>query len=145
MQDPTNVTIVARVIQMAIAPVFLLTGIGSLLGVLSGRLSRVVDRYRVLESLLGSDEKANAKLNTEMSMLLRRARFVHWAVMLCTVSALFICMVIAFMFIASEIGIDPSRAVSSMFIGAMCSLILGLLCLLREVTLATGSISNPRK
>ena len=137
MQSAADVTTVAHVIQLAVAPVFLLTGVGAILAVITNRLARIVDRSRVLSN--SSDQKQSAQ-KEEMAMLARRARWVHWAVSLCTMSALFICIVIAALFVGSEIGMDPSRAVSLLFISAMLTLISGLLCFLREISLATGSI-----
>ena len=133
---------VARVIQQAVAPVFLLTGIGAMLSVITNRIARIVDRSRVLRN--SSDPKLPAQME-EMAMLSRRVRWVHWAVSLCTMSALFICIVIAALFVGSEIGIDPSRAVSLFFISAMLALISGLLCFLREIYLATGNIEMKTK
>jgi hypothetical protein len=137
MQSTADVTTVAHVIQLAVAPVFLLTGVGAILGVITNRLARIVDRTRVLNN--SSDQMQSAQ-KEEMAMLSRRARWVHWAVSLCTMSALFICIVIAALFVGSEMGIDPSRAVSLLFISAMLSLISGLLCFLREISLSTGNI-----
>lgn len=137
MQNPSDVTNVAHVIQLAVAPVFLLTGVGAILNVITSRLARIVDRSRVLSS---SADQKHAAQREEMAMLARRARWVHWAVSLCTMSALLICIVIAALFVGSEISIDPSRAVSLLFILAMLTLISGLLCFLREVFLATGNI-----
>ena len=142
MQSAADVTIVAHVIQLAVAPVFLLTGVGAILAVITNRLARIVDRSRVLSN--SSDQKPSAQ-KEEMAMLARRARWVHWAVSLCTMSALFICIVIAALFVGSEIGMDPSRAVSLLFISAMLTLISGLLCFLREISLATGSIGIQKK
>ena len=133
---------VARVIQQAVAPVFLLTGIGAMLSVITNRIARIVDRSRVLRN--SSDPKLPAQME-EMAMLSRRVRWVHWAVSLCTMSALFICIVIAALFVGSEIGFDPSRAVSLFFISAMLTLISGLLCFLREIYLATGNIEMKTK
>jgi hypothetical protein len=142
MQSAADVTTVAHVIQLAVAPVFLLTGVGAILAVITNRLARIVDRSRVLGN--SSDQKQSAQ-KEEMAMLARRARWVHWAVSLCTMSALFICIVIAALFVGSEIGMDPSRAVSLLFISAMLTLISGLLCFLREISLATGSIGIRKK
>jgi Protein of unknown function (DUF2721) len=142
MQSAADVTTVAHVIQLAVAPVFLLTGVGAILAVITNRLARIVDRSRVLSN--SSDQKQSAQ-KEEMVMLARRARWVHWAVSLCTMSALFICIVIAALFVGSEIGMDPSRAVSLLFISAMLTLISGLLCFLREISLATGSIGIQKK
>jgi len=135
MQNATDVTTVAHVIQLAVAPVFLLTGIGAILNVITTRLARIVDRTRVLS---GSTDLKHAA--QEMAMLRLRSRWVHWAVSLCTIAALLICIVIAALFVGSEISIDPSRAVALLFISAMLSLITGLLCFLREVFLATGGL-----
>ena len=137
MQNPAEFMTVARVIQQAVAPVFLLTGIGAMLSVITNRIARIVDRSRVLRN--SSDPKLPAQME-EMAMLSRRVRWVHWAVSLCTMSALFICIVIAALFVGSEIGIDPSRAVSLFFISAMLALISGLLCFLREIYLATQNL-----
>lgn len=142
MQSAADVTTVAHVIQLAVAPVFLLTGVGAILAVITNRLARIVDRSRVLSN--SSDQKQSAQ-KEEMAMLARRARWVHWAVSLCTMSALFICIVIAALFVGSEIGMDPSRAVSLLFISAMLTLISGLLCFLREIFLATGNIGMQKK
>jgi hypothetical protein len=142
MQSAADVTTVAHVIQLAVAPVFLLTGVGAILAVITNRLARIVDRSRVLSN--SSDQKQPAQ-KEEMAMLSRRARWVHWAVSLCTMSALFICIVIAALFVGSEIGMDPSRAVSLLFISAMLTLISGLLCFLREIFLATGNLGVRKK
>jgi hypothetical protein len=142
MQNAVEISAVAHVIQLAVAPVFLLTGIGAILAVITNRIARIVDRSRTLSN--SSDQIQSAHKN-EMVMLSRRARWVHWAVSLCTLSALFICIVIAALFVGSETGIDPSRAVSLLFISAMLALILGLLCFLREIYLATGYIEMRHK
>ncbi|MFZ2854167.1 MAG: DUF2721 domain-containing protein [Rhodocyclaceae bacterium] len=141
-----GISTVAHVIQLAVAPVFLLTGVGAILAVLINRLARVVDRFRVLESkskspAIESGESGEASLQqTEMGILSRRARLIHWAISLCTICALFICLVIAVLFVGSMIGADLSAAIALLFIAAMLALIAGLLSFLREIALATGSI-----
>jgi hypothetical protein len=142
MQGTNDVTTVAHVIQLAVAPVFLLTGIGAILNVITTRLARIVDRSRALNSFADQENPAR---NEEMAMLARRERWVHWAVNFCTLSALLICIVIAALFIGSEISLDPSPAVALLFISAMLTLISGLLCFLREVFLATKGMAVARK
>jgi hypothetical protein len=51
-QAESQVTAIAHVIQLAVAPVFLLTGVGAVLAVLTQRLARIIDRARVLEERL---------------------------------------------------------------------------------------------
>ncbi|HEX5127730.1 MAG TPA: DUF2721 domain-containing protein, partial [Rhodocyclaceae bacterium] len=125
MEPVAEITSVARVIQTAIAPVFLLTGIGAILGVMANRLSRIVDRFRALENMESRERSAH---NDEMMTLARRARWIHAAVTLGTCAALFICVVIAVLFISAQIGADPARVVALLFIMAMLALISGLLC-----------------
>jgi len=142
MDALANIPTVAHVIQQAVAPVFLLTGVGAILNVITSRLARIVDRSRTLNN---SNDQNRSAQKDEMAMLARRARWVHWAVSLCTMSALFICIVIAALFVGSETGMDPSRAVSLLFISAMLTLISGLLCFLREIFLATGNLGMRKK
>jgi Protein of unknown function (DUF2721) len=138
MESPADIINLAHAIQQAVAPVFLLTGVGAILNVLSGRLSRVVDRFRALDKIEG-DERV--KYTTEIASLLHRARWINWAISLCTLCALFICIVIAALFIGSGLGKDPSIMIAGFFIIAMLSLTVALLCFLREIALARGSIS----
>lgn len=137
MQGVADVTSVAHVIQLAVAPVFLLTGVGAILNVITNRLARIVDRSRVLSN---PDTQTSPAQQAEMAMLVQRVRWVYWAISLCTMSALLVCIVIAALFVGSVTGFEPSRTVSLLFISAMLTLISGLLCLLREIFLATGSI-----
>jgi hypothetical protein len=141
MEHTAEIITVAQVIQQAVAPVFLLTGVGAILGVLSTRLARVIDRFRILDEIAEEDGAVHA---VEMRTLIRRSRWIHWAISLCTLCALLICVVIAALFIGSEFGKDPSRTISVFFIAAMLALIAGLLCFLREIALATGIINFDR-
>jgi hypothetical protein len=134
-----NLTTISQVIQQAVAPVFLLTGIGAILSVLAMRLGRVVDRYRVL---MERDGHTPQHLK-EIRILSKRAVWVHWSITLCTVSALLVAMVIGALFIGYERERDPSHIVSPMFIFAMISLIIGLVCFLREIYLSTHTIELP--
>ena len=141
MQALPGITNIAHVIQLAVAPVFLLTGVGAILSVLVNRLGRVVDRFRVLESIQPTaGDTANASVAAEMEVLERRARMVHWAIGFCTSSALLVCMVIATLFVGSITGIETPGIIATLFIAAMLALVVGLLCFLREIALAKGSI-----
>jgi hypothetical protein len=141
MQIFSGITDVAHVIQLAVAPVFLLTGVGAILSVLVNRLGRVVDRFRSLErSLSEVVESAQDSFRLEMDILSRRARMIHWAIGLCTGCALLVCVVIATLFIGSITRVEMPGIIASLFILAMLSLVAGLLCFLREIALATGGI-----
>lgn len=139
MSNAVDISSVAHVIQLAVAPVFLLTGIGAILSVLSGRLGRVIDRYRVLQQMVGEERAAH---QGEMENLLSRSRWIHWPITLCTVCALLVCIVISALFVGSELDKDPSALIAVLFTGAMLALIAGLVCFLREIAIATGVIAQ---
>jgi hypothetical protein len=135
---------VAQVIQLAVAPVFLLTGVGALLGVLANRLARVIDRFHVLEKGLASEMPSTERSSTLATVisLSRRARLIHWAITLCTACDLLVCLVVAALFVGSELQVDLSSTIAGLFIAAMLALIAGLGCFLREITLATSVIEG---
>ena len=104
MHELTNVSGVAHVIQLSVAPVFLLTGVGAILGVLVNRLGRVIDRFRALERHAEPEDAA-----PEMRRLSRRARMIHWAIGLCTSCALLVCIVIASLFGKNMVRADVTE------------------------------------
>ncbi len=146
MEPVSSITSVSHVIQLAIAPVFLLSAVGAILAVLINRLGRIVDRYRFLEKRgPKAEDGAGFVAGIEMVILSRRARLIHWAISLCTVGALFICLVVATLFISSMLHVEVSQTIALMFVVAMLALIAGLLLFLREIALATGSIDENKR
>ena len=141
MLPATDITGIAHVIQLAVAPVFLLTGVAGLLSLLVNRLGRVVDRFRTLDGRLTElQDEARQSAESEMAVLGRRTWFIHRAIALCTGGALLICMVIATLFVGSLARLEVSMIIASLFILAMASLVVGLLFFLREIQLSTGYI-----
>ncbi len=141
MPQDLAVTTVAHVIQLAVAPVFLLTSIGAVLAVLTNRLSRVVDRARILEELVSKCSPAEQPtLHAELATLSRRASLVNRAITLCTMTALLVCAVIAILFLGASLSFNTSIPVSFLFVAAMLTFFSGLLYFLREVMVATASL-----
>ncbi len=101
---------IAHLIQLSIAPVFLLTGVGTLLNVLSGRLARIIDRARVLEQRLDTPHPLHADaIGNELHVLERRGRLIYHAIKLSTISALLVCFVIAALFVSLTCSQAPVR------------------------------------
>jgi hypothetical protein len=137
---------VAHIIQLAIAPVFLLAGIGAILNVLAQRLARVVDRARHLEAEFGSlDEGARTRAAAELCILDSRMTVVNLAISLCTASALFVCLVVGILFVADFAEIAFARPIALLFILAMLLLIAGLILFLWEIRLAMRSLRVRRE
>ena len=125
MREIVNISGVAHAIQLAIAPVFLLTAVGSLLGVITNRLARVIDRARMLEAKLEATAPEHAPaIRSHLKVLSRRARYINIAITACTVAALLVCAVIAILFFGSYIDFDSRTAVSLSFILAMLALMI---------------------
>jgi hypothetical protein len=132
---------VAHAVQLAVAPVFLLSGIGAILAVMTNRLGRVIDRARLLEERLeGASAESLATLRTDLAVLSRRAKLIGRAITLCTMTALLVCIVIAVLFLSAFLRFDASIPVALLFIAAMLCFFLGLLWFLREIYLATKSL-----
>jgi hypothetical protein len=132
---------IAQNIQLAVAPVFLLTGIGSILNVLAGRVSRIVDRARSLERDFHSFEAdVRADARRELVILDKRMKTVNRAIILCTLSGLFVCIVVALLFVGELYPMRWTQAVALLFIAAMGLLIAGLVLFLQEVQLALRSV-----
>lgn len=134
------VTGIAHAIQLAVAPVFLLTGIGALLNVLSSRLGRIIDRARVLENRVTGNLPHRDTVEQELRILSRRARLINRAIGLSTGCALLICTLIAAMFLATFASFNVSIVIALLFVLAMLALIVALFSFLREVYLATANL-----
>jgi hypothetical protein len=130
---------IARAIQLALGPVFLLTGIAGLLNVMSGRLSRIIDRGRVLieeDNILVSDDL----IKIELKQLERRRRWTSIAITMCTVSALLICLVIVALFQEVLFNFSLDWIIGGLFTVATLALVVGLAYFLREVHMASRTV-----
>lgn len=132
---------IGHIIQLATAPVFLLTGVGTNMLVLTNRLARIIDRTRVLEERLVEGaptitDKARAGAFDELDVLFRRAK-INRAIFLSTFCALLICLVVAVLFVADALDLRLVTPIAGLFVLALVSLTGSFIILLREVMLAT--------
>lgn len=134
---PSDTLEVSAAIRDAVAPVFLLTGIGSFLGVIVNRLGRAIDRARYLNAL---NQEQRKRFLDELEIIGRRTTWMRWSVGLFIFAGLCISLSIALIFIGVATKINLSDFVLSTFITAMFSLIFGILCFLREIILATREV-----
>ena len=138
--EPAN-TVISHAIQLAIAPVFLLTGIAGLLGVMANRLARVIDRARYFEGAWDSlDERIREATRVELRYLERRRRLASWSINFCTAAALVVCLVIVALFVEEFFAVNVRWVAGVLFVLALMCLIGGLFTFLREVYLATHSV-----
>ena len=140
MFPQTNINDITHVIQLAIAPVFLLTAVGTIIGVMVNRLARIVDRIRVLEDMLrdGNPEQLKREQD-ELELLARRLRLIYLAVTCAVLCALFVGLLIAVAFVDAFMSINLAKLVGVLFALAMLSFITSLTVFLREIFLAVVS------
>ena len=132
---------VSKIIQLSIAPVFLLTGVGTQLVVLTNRLARIIDRSRILEAKLTADMHPHS---IELDELYSRSHLINRAITLATFCALFICLVIATLFLEDAMGLTLSKLIATMFVLGILSLTGSLVYFLREIFVATRTLERDR-
>ena len=133
---------IGHIIQLAIAPVFLLSGVCTNLIVLTNRLARIIDRSRVLEDRLDiaySDHYLN-----ELDVLYRRSNLINLSITLSTACGLLICLVIAMLFLGDITNISLDKYIAGMFVASVICLIGSFVFLLREIFIASRSMRAHR-
>jgi small-conductance mechanosensitive channel len=131
---------IVHLIQSAVAPVFLLSGIAGTLGVLTNRLSRVIDRARTLEERLESRPGDARHIHEQLIGLARRARYIYTAITLCAISALMVALVVMTLFANAFFTAGFAATVAVLFVSAMLFLTAAFIAFLIEVRLATASL-----
>jgi Protein of unknown function (DUF2721) len=136
-----NLVDVRHAIELALAPVFLLTGIAAMLGVMAGRLARIIDRGRHLtEHSRESSPADEDALSRALAGLEYRRHLASSAIMACTLSAFLVCMVIAALFLEALSGLELKWFIGVAFTASTLALITGLGYFLREVLLASKTV-----
>lgn len=137
----TEISLLAQIIQLSIAPVFLLTAIGAFLSAITTRLGRVIDRARVLESIIASDgAEDNVIAINELVGLDRRMLLANRAVGLSIGSALTVCALITVLFISAVSPIHLDQIVPILFILALLLLTAALTAFLMEIRISIRTV-----
>ena len=136
-----SVNTVADVVRIAIAPVFLLSGIAAFVNVCTARLSRIVDRSRHIEpKLLASRGHEHDRWLGELHVLDRRMRLVSWAISLSVLSAVLICAVVVLLFGATITRLHVATAIALLFIGSMVAIGVGFAVFLVETRVGSRAV-----
>ncbi|MET0535635.1 MAG: DUF2721 domain-containing protein [Steroidobacter sp.] len=132
----------AQVIQLAIGPVFLLTAVAATLNVLATRIGRIIDRARVMEDRLETaGPEQSEELHQRLRVLSKRATLMNRAIGLSVMSGLLVSLVVAALFLSNSLRINLAAPITITFVVALLSLAAGLVYFLREVILATSSLT----
>jgi hypothetical protein len=137
----TSPTQVAHTIQLAVAPIFLLAGVGAFLNVCAGRLSRIVDRARVLEPLiLQSRGQEHDRLVADIRIIDRRMELVSRAIFLAVLSAILTCAVVVLLFATGLTGLSFGTPIAILFIASMVAIGAGFFVFLIETRLGARAV-----
>jgi hypothetical protein len=142
----SNLDTVTHGIQLAVAPVFLLTAVAAMIGSVAGRLARIIDRARVLETRIDNspDENPMTVEFTELGHLRTRGRLVNICIALLTFCAILIGLTIMALFLGETIEIQIFRVVTVLFLTGVTCFLLALMCFLAE-TLIASQVLNFRR
>lgn len=141
-----NLTVVISVLQTALTPAFLLVAVGSLLNVLTGRLSRIVDRSRDLQQLHGVTEgAAHQRVVSELRIIEKRMRVVGSSILFAVLSAITVCIMIALLFLMGLTKFSAPWIAVSVFMLSLALLATCLLQFVHEIRLATHAIHVPEE
>ena len=131
---------IAHLIQSSVAPVFLLSGVATTLGVLTNRLGRIMDRARLLESQLAANAARAAELQDDLRVLARRARYINVAISLSTIAALLVALVVVTLFANAFLGSELALLIALLFVGAMVCLSAAYVVFFVEVRIAVAAL-----
>lgn len=137
---------VISVLQTALTPAFLLVAVGSLLNVLTGRLSRIVDRARELQALHSdADGEELIRLVKELRISNSRMKAVELSILFSVLSAITVIVMIGLLFLMGLAGYSLAGSIVMVFMLSLCLLAGALLLFVREIQLAARAIHVPRE
>ena len=143
-----GVNTVTQLIQLSVAPVFLLAGVAGLLNVFTGRLSRIIDKVDKLdkyeEENILKDEKSILKITQRREFLTMRMKNTNLAILFSTSTGLLVAMVIVTMFLSAIFNFKDFLFIAILFILAMICLIISLFLFLREIFYTTSFINKKK-
>lgn len=149
-ESNTVISTISTLIQLSVAPVFLLAGVAGLLNVFIGRLTRIIDKLERLDKFLSSKEHNDASydathMNKRRAFLVMRLQNTNLAIFFCTATGLMVALVIVTIFFSALNSFNGETIIAVLFILAMASLIVALLLFLREIYFTTSYIKEQKK
>lgn len=141
----STLTDITHVIQLSVAPAFLLVAMGTLITILTARLARIVDRRRVVQERLGSLTGEAVEQEQEMTQLLRRGNLIYFAILFAVLGALLVCLVVGGTFLGALLSVALSKLVAGLFVLAMISMVTAWSLFLSEVSLAVWAGTHNRR
>lgn len=149
-ENSDAVTTISTLIQLSVAPVFLIAGVAGLLNVFAGRLIRIIDRLERLDTHIhymeekDPDYVEDERTAKKREFLLKRMVNINFAIFFCTATGLMVALVILTVFFSALLSFDSDAFIAVFFILAMFFLVISLILFLREIYFATDFIKNKK-
>lgn len=142
VDNTTVVPSISSLIQLSVAPVFLLAGVAGLLNVFIGRLARIIDKLEKLEKLDNIENKTEKNINIKdlkkrKSFLIMRMKSTNLAIFFTTATGLMVALVIITIFLSTLLSYNGEVIISILFVLSMVSLVIALILFLREIYFTT--------
>lgn len=142
---------IIHLIQLSVAPVFLIAGVAGLLNVFTSRLTRVIDKLEKIDSFVHEQEHLDENYEQPKAVMERRKFLVmrmqntNLAIFFCTATGLMVAMVIMSVFLSALFAFDTKFFISILFVLAMLFLAIALLLFLREIFFTTSFIKTKKR
>ena len=127
---------VQQVVQLSLAPAFLLSGIGAIMNVIMSRMIWIAQRIERIEDARAREEQPESWRAEELGWLKRRRKLAQGAILFSTASAVIISLVIGLLFISAYITAQIGTVIAALWVLTMVLLVTGLAYFLRETRLA---------
>lgn len=144
--ESQHIADITHVIQLSVAPAFLLVAMGTLITILSNRLGRIVDRQRKLQDrLLETPETLTSEISQDLKALVRRSTLIYFAILFAVLGALLVCLVVASTFLGALLAVELAQMVAALFVLAMVMMVVAWSLFLREIYVAVMSGMHHRR
>lgn len=132
---------IVPVLQVAIGPMILISGIGLLLLTMTNRLGRSIDRARHLAGeLFDAPVEKRPPLQAQVDIIYRRARVLRLSIALSVFSALLAAVLITTLFLTALSHWESGVFVSLIFITCMSSLVVSLVMFIYDIQLSLTAL-----
>ncbi len=136
-----HLTDLVPILQLAIGPVILISGVGLLLLSMTNRLGRVIDRSRLLaEASRKADPADRPRFTAQLEVLARRARMVRLSITLAATSVLLTAVLIISLFLAALLGLEIAVPLILLFVGSLGSLIGSMIVFIGDINLSLSAL-----
>lgn len=129
------------ILQAAVSPVILISGVGLLILSMTNRIGRVLDRARQLgDALHNASQQERKRFGSQLEILIRRARLLRWAITFATLSVLVAAILVIALFLTAFLHVEAVLLSVILFIACLVSLIISLLAFLQDINLSLAAL-----